>query len=69
MVLTAVNSASYRDLLGTAESIIEMDGQIQQVENCLGNMGKRCNARLLEKKGSNLHTWNGQVGAAGTTHR
>lgn len=68
-MLTAVNSASYRDLLGTAESIIEMDGQIQQAENFLSNMGKRCNARLLEKKGSNLHTWNGQVGAAGTTHR
>lgn len=68
-MLTAVNSASYRDLLGTAESIIEMDGQIQQAENFLSNMGKRCNPRLLEKKGSNLHTWNGQVGAAGTTHR
>lgn len=68
MVLTTVNSASYRDLLGTAESIIEMDGQMQQVETYLGSMGKRCNARLLEKKGSNLHTWDGQVRAAGTIH-
>lgn len=68
VVLTTVNSASYRDLLGTAESIIEMDGQMQQVETYLGSMGKRCNARLLEKKGSNLHTWDGQVGAAGTIH-
>ncbi|MCJ1268203.1 para-aminobenzoate synthase, (PABA) [Lobaria immixta] len=62
--LRTLVGASYRDLLGTAESIIEMDGQMQQVETYVGNMGKRCNARLLEKKGSNLHTWDGQVGAA-----
>ena len=69
VMLTAKNSASYRDLLGTAESIIQMDGQMQQAETYLGSMGKRCNARLLEKKGSNLHTWDGQIGAAGTIHR
>ncbi|MCJ1462524.1 hypothetical protein MMC07_001126 [Pseudocyphellaria aurata] len=62
--LRTLVGASYRDLLGTAESIIEMDEQMQQVESRLGNMGKRCNARLLEKKGSNLHAWDGQVGAA-----
>lgn len=42
-----------------------MNGQIQQVETYLGDMGRRCNARLLEKKGSNLRTWDGAVGTAG----
>ncbi|KAL8876928.1 MAG: hypothetical protein Q9198_004961, partial [Flavoplaca austrocitrina] len=33
-------SASYRDLLGTAESIIQMDGQMQQVESYIGDMDR-----------------------------
>ncbi|KAL8863465.1 MAG: hypothetical protein Q9178_000146 [Gyalolechia marmorata] len=52
--LRSLVGASYRDLLGTAESIIEMDGQMQQVESYLGDMGRRCNSRLLEKKAVNL---------------
>ena len=66
-MLLTFNSTSYRDLLGTAESIIKMDGQIQHVDTYLGNMGKRCNARLLEKKGANLRTWNEAIGIVGKT--
>lgn len=54
------DSASYRELLGTAETIIEMDGQMHEVETYLGDMGKKCNSRLLEKSGSNLRLLEGQ---------
>ena len=46
--------ASYRDLLGTADSIIEMDSQMHQVESYLATMGIKCNARLLERSGGNV---------------
>ncbi|MCJ1353511.1 MAG: hypothetical protein MMC33_003497 [Icmadophila ericetorum] len=52
--LRTLVGASYRDLLGTAESIVEMDVQMQQVEGYLGDLGKRCNTRLLEKSSANL---------------
>jgi uncharacterized membrane protein len=41
--------ASYRDLLGTAERIIEMDEKMQQVEYTLGQVGQHCNSRVVEK--------------------
>jgi len=59
------SSASYRDLLGTAESIIEMNGQMQKVETYIGDIGQKCNTRLLERKGENLQTWNQEAGARG----
>ena len=59
-------SASYRDLLGTAESIIDMGGQMNDVETYMGQIGKRCNTRILEKKDSNLRTWTEEVGAPST---
>ncbi|KAL8693420.1 MAG: hypothetical protein Q9224_003757, partial [Gallowayella concinna] len=56
--LRSLVGATYRDLLGTAESIVEMDGQMQKVDSYLGDMGARCNSRLLEKKVANLESWN-----------
>lgn len=47
--LRSLVGASYRDLLGTAERIIEMDDQVQTVEDYLGDIGKKCNARTVEK--------------------
>ncbi|KAL8796064.1 MAG: hypothetical protein Q9195_001640 [Heterodermia aff. obscurata] len=64
--LRSLVGASYRDLLGTAESIIEMDGKMQEVEVHLGDIGARCNTRLLEKKISNLRQWDTAVGAVAT---
>lgn len=55
----------YRGLLSTAESIIEMDEQMHHVEAYLGDMGRKCNTRLLEKKGTNLLAWNGNIRASG----
>ncbi|OJD36471.1 vps51 vps67 [Diplodia corticola] len=46
--LRSLVGASYRDLLGTAERIIEMDSQMQRVESTLGVIGQRCNSRRME---------------------
>ncbi|KAK3068358.1 mannose-ethanolamine phosphotransferase gpi13 [Teratosphaeriaceae sp. CCFEE 6253] len=51
--LRALVGASYRDLLGTAERIIEMDGQIRMVEERLGGVGRQCSARAVERVGDN----------------
>ncbi|KLJ12871.1 hypothetical protein EMPG_09464 [Blastomyces silverae] len=40
----------YRELLGTAQTIVEMNDEIQEVETKLSNIGRRCNPRLIEKK-------------------
>ena len=57
--------ASYRDLLGTAESIIEMDDKIHRVEALMGEMGRKCNTRIVERKAVNLRKWDRERGAKG----
>ena len=52
--LTELHRNSYRDLLGTAEAIVHMDGDMQQTESYLADVGRRCNAHLLEKSLENL---------------
>ncbi|KAL9008603.1 MAG: hypothetical protein Q9173_006289 [Seirophora scorigena] len=59
--LRSLVGASYRNLLGTAESILEMDSQMQSVELYLGNMGVRCNSRLVDKKVTNLRSWDNAI--------
>ncbi|KAL8754332.1 MAG: hypothetical protein Q9184_005139 [Pyrenodesmia sp. 2 TL-2023] len=59
--LRSLVGAFYRDLLGTAETILQMDSQMQSVETYLGDMGVRCNSRLLDKKAVNLRAWNEDV--------
>ena len=44
---------SYRDLLKTAERIIEMNESIQQVENHLSQASKQCNYGYVQKKAAN----------------
>ncbi|KAI7185888.1 hypothetical protein KC363_g6871 [Hortaea werneckii] len=51
--LRSLVGASYRDLLGTAERIIEMDGQMQDVEDHLGDIGRKCNVRAVETANEN----------------
>ena len=51
-------SASYRDLLGTADRIIEMNEKIQLVELNLGNASQRCNSRAVEKLFTNFEKYN-----------
>ncbi|EDN08634.1 predicted protein [Histoplasma mississippiense (nom. inval.)] len=38
------------ELLGTAQTIVEMNDEIQEVETKLSNISRRCNPRLVEKK-------------------
>lgn len=47
--LRTLVGASYRDLLGTADRIIEMDDQMQRVETHLGNIGRNCNTRTIDR--------------------
>ena len=60
-----MSRASYRDLLGTAETVIEMDQNMRQVEAHLGGIGRRCNTRILERKSVNLSTWEEEVDSDG----
>jgi hypothetical protein len=52
--LRSLVGTSYRDLLGTAERIIEMDGQMQLVEGNLAGIGRRCDYRVVERSRTNL---------------
>lgn len=51
--LRSLVGTSYRDLLGTAERIIEMDGQMQSVEGNLAGIGRRCDYRVVERSREN----------------
>ncbi|KAF2146139.1 uncharacterized protein K452DRAFT_294744 [Aplosporella prunicola CBS 121167] len=51
--LRSLVGASYRDLLGTAERIIEMDNQMEHVETTLGSVGQKCNSRMVDRIGKN----------------
>ncbi|KAJ5972845.1 uncharacterized protein N7479_002763 [Penicillium vulpinum] len=48
--LRALVGTRYRDLVGTAETIVAMNRDIQDVESILVDVGRRCNPRLIERK-------------------
>lgn len=62
------NSSSYRDLLGTAETIIDMNQRMHLGEGHLAGMGKACNSGLLEKKAVNMSFLVAAIGATGIVH-
>ncbi|OQN98724.1 hypothetical protein B0A48_15390 [Cryoendolithus antarcticus] len=45
--LRSLVGSSYRDLLSTADKIIEMETQIRTVESNLGNIGRGCDSRIV----------------------
>ncbi|KAF1967404.1 hypothetical protein BU23DRAFT_516528 [Bimuria novae-zelandiae CBS 107.79] len=47
--LRSLVGASYRDLLDTAETIIDMEVRMEQVEGKLAKVGHNCNSRTLER--------------------
>jgi hypothetical protein len=51
--LRSLVGASYRSLLDTAETIIDMEAQMDQVESKLGRIGQNCNSRVLDKVSGN----------------
>ncbi|XPS67773.1 hypothetical protein M3J09_000071 [Ascochyta lentis] len=51
--LRSLVGTSYRDLLDTAETIIDMETQMELVESNLGRIGQNCNSRVLDKVSGN----------------
>ncbi|KAF2199439.1 hypothetical protein GQ43DRAFT_473619 [Delitschia confertaspora ATCC 74209] len=51
--LRSLVGASYRSLLDTAETIIDMENRMQQVETKLARVGQRCNSRGVDRISSN----------------
>jgi hypothetical protein len=49
VILIHAFSVSYRDLLGTAERIVEMDSQMQEVEVILGQAAYKCNSGAVDR--------------------
>ncbi|KAF3490647.1 uncharacterized protein GIQ15_00164 [Arthroderma uncinatum] len=48
--LRSLVGVKYRELLGTAQTIVDMNKDIQQVESTLSSIGRRCNPRAITKK-------------------
>ncbi|RPB25301.1 hypothetical protein L211DRAFT_806633 [Terfezia boudieri ATCC MYA-4762] len=59
--LRALVGESYRDLLHTANKIIEMDDSMQKVESNLADASRNCNYRLMEKKARNVKLYQERV--------
>lgn len=55
--------SSYRDLLGTADAIVEMRGDMDAVLETLGRMGGRCGRGAVGRKVSALGEFEGEMGA------
>ncbi|KAF2878401.1 hypothetical protein BDV95DRAFT_479898 [Massariosphaeria phaeospora] len=51
--LRSLVGASYRSLLDTAETIIDMEDRMEQVESKLARMGQNCNSRALDRISNN----------------
>lgn len=51
----------YRELVGTAETIVVMNREIQDVDSNLADIGQRCNPRLVEKKSAHFSQIRGDV--------
>ncbi|KAF2264289.1 hypothetical protein CC78DRAFT_580593 [Lojkania enalia] len=51
--LRSLVGASYRDLLDTAGTIIDMEARMEQVEAKLAKIGQNCNSRGLDRTSSN----------------
>lgn len=56
--LRACVGAAYRDLLGTADRIVTMEGRLEEVESGLARLGKGCDARVVERKSRNAAVLN-----------
>ncbi|KAE8388216.1 hypothetical protein BDV23DRAFT_159569 [Aspergillus alliaceus] len=59
--LRALVGARYRELVGTAETIVSMNREMQEVDATLADIGRRCNPRLMEKKYTHFNQIKGDV--------
>ncbi|KAF4239644.1 hypothetical protein CNMCM6457_008564 [Aspergillus fumigatiaffinis] len=53
--LRALVGTRYRDLVGTAETIVLMNREIQEVDSTLADIGRRCNRRLIERMHAHMN--------------
>jgi hypothetical protein len=49
VLMDLIRRVSYRDLLGTAERIIEMDTQMHEVDTILGQAAQKCNSGAVDR--------------------
>ncbi|EFE38335.1 conserved hypothetical protein [Trichophyton verrucosum HKI 0517] len=56
--LRSLVGVKYRDLLETAQTIVDMNTDIQQVESTLSSIGRRCNPRSIARKNDHIHELN-----------
>ncbi|GES62907.1 hypothetical protein ATEIFO6365_0014002300 [Aspergillus terreus] len=59
--LRSLVGTRYRELVGTAEMIVSMNREMQDVDTTLGDIGRRCNPRLMEKKYTHYNQIKGDV--------
>ncbi|KAL4898594.1 hypothetical protein BDV59DRAFT_167184 [Aspergillus ambiguus] len=59
--LRSLVGTRYRELVGTAETIVSMNREMQEVDSTLGDIGRRCNPRLMEKKYTHYNQIKGDV--------
>jgi hypothetical protein len=57
--LRGVVGSSYRELLGTARTIVDINGQLQQVEALLADVSRKSDSRFVEKVGDNYARFEG----------
>ncbi|KAH2280526.1 hypothetical protein KXW29_003484 [Aspergillus fumigatus] len=53
--LRALVGTRYRELVGTAETIVVMNREIQEVDSTLADIGRRCNPRLIERMHAHMN--------------
>ncbi|KAL4872066.1 hypothetical protein BDV12DRAFT_5931 [Aspergillus spectabilis] len=59
--LRALVGIRYRELVDTAETIVSMNREMEDVDTTLGDIGRRCNPRLIGKKYAHFNQINGET--------
>ncbi|KAL2871337.1 uncharacterized protein BJX67DRAFT_159528 [Aspergillus lucknowensis] len=67
--LRALVGTRYRELVGTAETIVAMHRDMENVDMTLSDIGRRCNPRLMGKKYMHFNQINGETTDQDTTKR
>ncbi|KKK25736.1 hypothetical protein P175DRAFT_0463777 [Aspergillus ochraceoroseus IBT 24754] len=67
--LRAFVGTRYRELVGTAETIVSMNREMEEVDSTLADIGRRCNPRLMGKKYAHLNQINSDIKDQDVTKR
>ncbi|KAL2855434.1 hypothetical protein BJY01DRAFT_204131 [Aspergillus pseudoustus] len=67
--LRALVGTRYRELVGTAETIVGMNNDMQDADTTLSDVGRRCNPRLMGKKYAHLNQMYGETTNQDATKR